>query len=217
MSSESNHNTAPRIGKSWRKGRYSARSINPDGIEMHRCPICKENKPLNAENFQPNKSKRRFNSYCRPCALAKSRQQSNENRLNRAALQTQYQGETRTCSMCEQTYDLNPTNFKWQNSGANYSYKCRKCENITNRNRYKYIPSAVEPDARYGEVYKQTQCLWCGVTLSSDAHIDHIIPIARGGSSDPGNLAMACRDCNVQKKDMLPYEFIRFLRETGKL
>lgn len=38
-------------------------------------------------------------------------------------------------------------------------------------------------------------------------HIDHIIPIAHGGTSDPDNLAWACFECNTYKiRDVASYD-----------
>jgi 5-methylcytosine-specific restriction endonuclease McrA len=41
-------------------------------------------------------------------------------------------------------------------------------------------------------------CGYCGDTANE---VDHIIPLKRGGSSDPENLVACCRTCNIQKKD----------------
>lgn len=35
------------------------------------------------------------------------------------------------------------------------------------------------------------------------AHIDHIIPISKGGTSEPDNLQVLCRTCNISKKDRI--------------
>jgi 5-methylcytosine-specific restriction endonuclease McrA len=48
-------------------------------------------------------------------------------------------------------------------------------------------------------------CCYCQ-TSSSDT-IEHIIPLARGGSHGIGNLAGACRSCNSSKKDKTIMEF----------
>ncbi len=43
--------------------------------------------------------------------------------------------------------------------------------------------------------------------------MDHIVPLARGGESNKGNIVPACRDCNQKKKLETPAE--RLLREMG--
>lgn len=35
------------------------------------------------------------------------------------------------------------------------------------------------------------------------AHIDHIVPISKGGNSEPSNLQVLCRTCNLSKRDKL--------------
>lgn len=46
------------------------------------------------------------------------------------------------------------------------------------------------------------QCQICGEHLNPHAepfHVDHVKPVAKGGTSDPSNLQLAHPDCNVQK------------------
>ena len=47
-------------------------------------------------------------------------------------------------------------------------------------------------------------CTYCGVALDSTAaqlHVDHVVPVAAGGTDDPSNLVPACRSCNCSKGD----------------
>jgi hypothetical protein len=45
------------------------------------------------------------------------------------------------------------------------------------------------------------QCPYCGVTLGSDPHLDHIYPVSKGGLSVSSNLIFVCLQCNQRKAD----------------
>jgi hypothetical protein len=55
------------------------------------------------------------------------------------------------------------------------------------------------------------RCVYCASPLDFDlATLDHVFPLAKGGTHAIGNLVPACPRCNRLKSDMLPAEF--FLR-----
>lgn len=58
------------------------------------------------------------------------------------------------------------------------------------------------------------RCAHCGKSLKDGYHVDHIEPIARGGSNAPENLQLLCPTCNKRKGAKDP---IRFAQENGRL
>lgn len=55
------------------------------------------------------------------------------------------------------------------------------------------------------------KCWWrgpdCAIDLSKGYHIDHRIPLAKGGTNWPSNLVLTCPHCNLSKHAKLPDEF----------
>ncbi len=52
------------------------------------------------------------------------------------------------------------------------------------------------------------RCVYCGTALDfENATLDHVHPLAKGGTHYPGNLVLACCRCNRLKSDLLPHEF----------
>src|SRR3972149_6292312 len=49
-------------------------------------------------------------------------------------------------------------------------------------------------------------CWWCSYELGQQYHVDHRIPLARGGSNGPENIVISCPSCNTSRRDKLPHE-----------
>jgi len=60
------------------------------------------------------------------------------------------------------------------------------------------------------------RCHYCGRQVGSRGlTMDHIVPLIRGGRSSRGNLVPACKECNNQKKSLLPVEWEDYLRRLA--
>lgn len=58
-------------------------------------------------------------------------------------------------------------------------------------------------------IYKQQggRCFYCKVVVGIKYHVDHVIPLSRGGSNSPENIVIACPACNVRKSSKTPEEW----------
>lgn len=49
-------------------------------------------------------------------------------------------------------------------------------------------------------------CCWCGA--ADDLHVDHVVPVSRGGDNSDANLRALCGSCNSSKRDRLDLDWI---------
>jgi len=55
-------------------------------------------------------------------------------------------------------------------------------------------------------------CYYCHApTPPRELTMDHVVPLVRGGRSTKGNVVPCCKDCNTQKKSLLPMEWEDYL------
>jgi 5-methylcytosine-specific restriction endonuclease McrA len=53
-------------------------------------------------------------------------------------------------------------------------------------------------------------CVYCTASLSEDNFVlDHLTPVAKGGTNRKHNLVAACESCNQRRSDSEPIEFLR--------
>ena len=71
-----------------------------------------------------------------------------------------------------------------------------------NKDKVKEERSKLTPKIRYQVLKKYNYtCQYCGRTASDGVklHVDHIIPVSRGGKTEMDNLTVACEECNIGK------------------
>lgn len=53
------------------------------------------------------------------------------------------------------------------------------------------------------------RCAACRASITDGYHMDHIMPLARGGEHAPNNIQLLCPSCNVRKSAKHPADFMR--------
>ena len=111
--------------------------------------------------------------------------------------------------------------------------KCRTCIKIKNRiknaNRKDYLrPFVAAAHAKRrcavgvfnkSDVVKKLEqqkfkCVACNTNIKKNYHVDHIVPLARGGTNWPDNIQCLCPSCNLSKNAKDP---IKWAQENGRL
>lgn len=188
---------------------------------LKHCPHCHTDKPIDA--FSKNKSKNDGRAtQCKMCTAAYRA----ANRDKFAARQIAYRNHHKDKMDASQTKwrskhqkELTAYHAAWVTKNRDAvsvhqrHYRQRHPDQIrANTHRRRAIKKAVGGThnaidiRRQGEVQKW-RCWWCGEDCKDNYHIDHLVPLARGGHNDPGNIVIACPYCNMSKNDKLPDEW----------
>lgn len=61
---------------------------------------------------------------------------------------------------------------------------------------------------------QKNKCAICRTSLEDGDHLDHIMPLAKGGKHVPSNLQLLCPSCNVRKSAKHPVDY---MQEIGML
>jgi len=72
-------------------------------------------------------------------------------------------------------------------------------------------PNFTRADIAAQRTRQKGRCFWCGEKVGVHYHVDHVVPLALGGSNGPENLVIACAPCNLSKGAKHPMEWAGIL------
>lgn len=136
--------------------------------------------------------------------------------------------ETRQCKKCGATHPLTRDHFGSTKSGG-FRWQCRRCMAAATRQwakanpdrtrtreqrRQKLNDGFVITDELKRRLLRQQHnvCALCGTTILglTGCDVDHLIPLAKGGSNRESNLVAAHRHCNREKSAKTLREYYRW-------
>lgn len=106
--------------------------------------------------------------------------------------------------------------IKWINQNKEYRARLAESRDARRRNNRRAAKAettienlaAADEVIAYIKTEPQLKCYWCKkITPKRSRHVDHIIPLSRGGAHAPHNLACSCRSCNLSKNAKMPEVF----------
>lgn len=152
-----------------------------------RCAGCDTPKPLT--DFGPDKRRGDGRkARCRPCLAETRRAAIAIDPDAHRARQRSPEARAARNAYLRARRERDPSWRRAQNARAQQRYDRRAREGATRR----------EVGDRDGWT-----CYLCGLEVErSDAHVDHIVAVARGGTSILENLAITHKDCNRRKRDL---------------
>lgn len=172
-----------RYNKKWetQERKQKARVQAKEGFKY--CYDCETEKPATNEFFHANKSsKDGLYTYCKECT-------------NRRIQLIHAKAPEKNTDRVRKWREDNPEEYKVQNKVI----KAR-------RRAAGQMPTKDVLE----ELYEQSEdhCMYCGIRLFGEYHLEHMNPIVRGGSNEIENLAVVCADCNLNKGDKTFTEWV---------
>ena len=195
------------------------------------CKRCGESKPATADYFGVSKGS--FRSMCRPCKYAHERDymkgylagyfQANKPVLTErnAKWQAEHPDEMKAYRRAYEIRNKDVTGLRcsqWRKENPDRARVIQKRYESSNPEVRRTCQSnrraregglrgrATVPHVRRLMLAQKGRCWWCQCKLDSKHHLDHRIPLAKGGTSEANNLVLACPPCNLKKSTKMPWQ-----------
>jgi 5-methylcytosine-specific restriction endonuclease McrA len=125
-----------------------------------------------------------------------------EHKTEAAAYKKQYNAEHREKIKQRNAQYQKTSHGKTVHKACGHRRRTRKLGNGGNH--------TAEDIKRQGDC-QRWKCWWCGKNCQKKYHVDHLVPLAKGGHNNPSNIVIACPKCNLSKHDKLPCEWMGML------
>ncbi|WP_158969724.1 HNH endonuclease [Paraglaciecola sp. L3A3] len=141
------------------------------------------------------------------------------------------------CKKCGNSFPLTRDNFgqiKQKSGNVTWRHVCRACMREHTAKHYASSPEkaaqrvakrqALNQQAKgnYTEVdlnkirkELDNKCRYCRAELKGSCEVDHMTPIARGGTNWPSNITLSCSQCNREKHDKTVAQYIQWRKDRG--
>lgn len=203
-----------------------AENYSSPNLPTKQCSQCHTEYPATREYFYYLKSgKNGLHPWCKRCCVAANKIYHEKNRKKREEYAQKYRDEHREQRMAYDRayYAANKEHITQRNRKYVVAHKQRTAEytrlwRAANRDKERAHSamrralkranggSYSDKDIQQLQKNQKNRCYYCQCKLV-EYHVDHIVPLSRGGSNDPSNLVLACPTCNISKRDKLPHEW----------
>ena len=140
--------------------------------------------------------------YCWRCRRARARSEFGKDR-------TRYDGRAAICRECRRPpkqlplLRRTPAEYERARYAVDLAYRTERRQRVHARKRG-IDPMPVEGIEALTEIFGG-RCAYCPAAATT---WDHIVPVSRGGRTEPGNMLPACASCNSRKKALEIDDFI---------
>lgn len=181
----------------------------PQDVPLKVCTKCGEAKPV-TEYSKNSHTKDKLHSYCKTCASAIYKAWREANAEKRRAYMKQWHADNLE-------YENRYAREKYQNDEQYRQHVLdwqkshpeeRRKQKMRRRARKLEAGGSHTAEDIKAQLHRQKgKCYYCHKKVGTDYHVDHIVPLSRGGQNDRDNIVIACSTCNQRKYNKLPHEW----------
>lgn len=208
--------------------------MRPDDTPLKTCTKCGVEKPRTAEFFYVRSSTADGLAYaCKPCSRKdpakaaedwrrwaerhpeEARERQRRYRLSHSSERAELNRQWRLLhaehrAAYKRSYNAT---HQEQNSASHHSWQERNRDHVRAevRNRSALLRGASGTHTALDVAAQRSRqrglCYWCGEKVGRHYHVDHVMPLALGGSNGPENIVIACAPCNLSKNAKHPMDW----------
>ncbi|SRR6266581_3160340 len=183
------------------------------------CRTCQRDYPYSHEFFHrytDRKGRKKLHTRCKVCAikiaadwyLANKKRVSEWGRRYNIEHREARQRYQRKWVLKNPDYEVRDGIRRWQRANPEKVRQQRKRGFQARRARMVGAAGKLtSSDLRAIYTMQSGRCFYCLTTLGNHYHVDHKVPLCRGGSNAPTNICCACASCNLTKGKMTEVEF----------
>lgn len=194
--------------------------MSDDSLAEKQCADCKTFYPATKQFFYLT-CRGNLNRRCKQCHVAfnKPRKQAEEYRLQQLEYsRNKYPERAEYFKRKAKEWAASNPEKRRENVRKSW-HKCRKANLAKFREDARVrehkrralkasIKSTHDPEEIWQMLEDQNHlCAYCETPLFGNYHIEHMIPLSRGGENDWTNIAISCPFCNLSKRDKTVEEF----------
>jgi len=87
---------------------------------------------------------------------------------------------------------------------------------VNRRARVKQAKGSVTKEEIKGLIDNNQNCYWCKCMVNnSNRHLDHYIPLGKGGDNTIDNMVISCVSCNLSKGALMPGEWVNTMENRA--
>ena len=190
--------------------------------QTKKCCTCKVKKNISEFNNNKN-SKDGFLAYCKQCA--KQRRLDNKEKISKYRDSISEKNKIYQKNYHPSYYQKNKNTLLRQNKEyriknknrlSSYRKEFAKTEigkAVQANTNHKRRIAIREGNVSSSEILKLKSssflCYWCLSLIKNERiHLDHFLPISKGGKHELSNLVISCPKCNQTKGSKMPHEFM---------